>query len=321
MGVLASWAQNLRYPSRYQPIERHLAGVHELLCQAHLPCEVLTDALLLSRLNRIDLAILPQTQVLAPATATALEAYLRAGGQVLILGAALVVAAADAVIPESPRFLGLSGEVVTRQVQHLEGEQLANLGQAVEPRVSVNAAWTRRDSEDGPGTEPLLATVELGQGRTCWLLAQVLTQWGGPLYDTVGDAPPVETLTAAPHPALRDLVAGAVREALGERWLLRSRAPAGVEFVVNQRVGDLYVHLVNHVPTGQPSVPGVNLFDGSPVLTGVAFEVRLPGIVTSPEVLLEETGLSWERADEVYRVDVARLVDHLAVRFPGAARG
>lgn len=112
-----------------------------------------------------------------------------------------------------------------------------------------------------------------------------------------------------------------MREALGERWLLRSRAPAGVEFVVNQRVGDLYVHLVNHVPTGQPSVPGVNLFDGSPVLTGVAFEVRLPGIVTSPEVLLEETGLSWERADEVYRVEVARLVDHLAVRFPGAARG
>ncbi|PKO21340.1 MAG: hypothetical protein CVU38_15305 [Chloroflexi bacterium HGW-Chloroflexi-1] len=150
--------------------------------------------------------------------------------------------------------------------------------------------------------------------RPPWVLADHLVE-----VDYSGARPHRDLTRELPHPDLRRLVGQAAYAALDEDWLLRSDAPAGVEFVVNWRGADLYVHLVNHVFPFQPHGDWHFLPDQAPLLADVAFELQLPAQVSAVKALPEGVEIRCERTPQGYRVVVPRLGQHVAVLFAGSA--
>lgn len=149
-------------------------------------------------------------------------------------------------------------------------------------------------------------------GMTCDPALESINYEDTPLKDPVSG--PVIS-----HPHLRRFVGDVVRAALAERWLICSDAPAGVEFVVNRRGADLYVHLVNHI-CGYIQDTIRFTTDSIPALAEIEFEINLRGRAAS--------GVQAYPAGETircapiktgWRVNISCLRHHLAVRFIGAA--
>ncbi|MDD5707941.1 MAG: hypothetical protein PHR35_18640 [Kiritimatiellae bacterium] len=366
VAIVASRAQNLRIAGRFQPFLSEAWRMHTLLSQNHVPCEVVNDDNLLTRLGEYDLVVLGEVRLLAPATARGLERFVRSGGRLLMIGPAPVVAEPDAVTPASARLFRLGSTTGDRIMRHLcDDGRVAHVGRLVRPRRRGDVLW-RRNEMNGRAAEPLLMRIKIGAGTVHWLLAEAVTEYGGAPFDSLSNdlvptketaddvlarmnfgktgvekvgvvtgAPAADDLLsinyedkpvrgaderATPHPHLRRLVGAAVREALGSHWLIRSETPVGVEFVVNRRGDDLYVHLVNHTCGGPADMSSICPGDG-PVPLDVTFELRWGKKARSVKALPDHDPIAVKPMPWGYRVTFPRLQYHAAVRFAGAGQG
>lgn len=369
VAVLLSTAQNLRYQDRFQPNPRDTRSVHAFVAGNHLPCELVTDDVLLEHLPEYPLVVLGETQLVAPATAAALGNYVQAGGNVFIIGPAPRVADPLEATPESPRLFGCDSSVGDRIERHWADGRLTHVGQMCTTSVAGEVVWLRVEN-DGAAREPLLLRIPCGKGSVWWLLCTAVTEYGGPPLpifhaDDSADAPEsadailaahnfgAERATAKPvatespptqytglawldydnrpfrenpahyphvrHPHLRRLVGTALREALGDRWLLRSAAPAGVAFTVNRRGADLFVHVVN-LTSANYNGDACPIVDSVPVLADVEFELHLPVAKASVSALPPGAVVEVVATDATScRMRIPRLQYHVAVRFDGAA--
>lgn len=367
VAVLLSTAQNLRYQDRFQPNPRDPRSVHAFVAGNHLPCELVTDDVLLEHLPEYPLVVLGETQLVAPATAAVLESYVHGGGTAFIIGPAPRVADPLAATPDSPRLFGCDCTVGDRIERHWVDERLTHVGQVCTTAVAGEVVW-RRIENDGAPREPLLLRIRKGAGEIWWLLCTAVTEYGGPplpIFHADDRADSVESadailaahnfgakrVAAKPaaaepprtqytglawldydnrpfrenpahhpyvrHPHLRRLVGAALREALGNRWLLRSTAPAGVAFTVNRRDADLFVHVVN-LTSANFNGDACPIVDSVPVLTDVEFELHLPVATASVTALPAGTDVEVVQAGTTScRMRIRRLEYHVAVRIAG----
>jgi hypothetical protein len=367
VAVLLSTAQNLRYQDRFQPKPLDTRSVHAFVAGNHLPCELVTDDVLLEHLPEYPLVVLGETQLVAPATAAVLESYVHGGGTAFIIGPAPRVADPLAATPDSPRLFGCDCTVGDRIERHWADGRLTHVGQVCTTAVAGEVVW-RRIENDGAPREPLLLRIRRGAGEIWWLLCTAVTEYGGPslpifhaddLADSVESADAIlaahnfgaKRVAAKPaaaepprtqytglawldydnrpfrenpahhpyvrHPHLRRLVGAALREALGNRWLLRSTAPAGVAFTVNRRDADLFVHVVN-LTSANFNGDACPIVDSVPVLTDVEFELHLPVATASVTALPAGTDVEVVQAGTTScRMRIRRLEYHVAVRIAG----
>ncbi|PKO21553.1 MAG: hypothetical protein CVU38_14140 [Chloroflexi bacterium HGW-Chloroflexi-1] len=335
VAILGSQADNMRLPNRsgggIWGLTKGLQAQHEILSMNHIPCEVVHDDTLAERIARYDLVILGEIEVLLPGTAEVLASFVKQGGAVFVIGRAPLVAPPTMVEDKSPTFLGListpapgpSATPWTRSYRRYEDGVVTYVGRLRKTDIDCQVI-ERLTEPNGHDAGPLFVRAPQGKGWAYWLLAESLSEYVEIPYKSLQ---PAETegekvssdkrlrkQVVAPHPHLRKFLGQLARIALGDRWLIESDVPPGVEFVVNRRDNDLLVHVVNHVPGYEPERPEV-FFDEAPLLADIKFKVRLPAACKSVKALFEGEAISFSKEGKMCQVCIPRLRLHETVSF------
>ncbi len=308
VALFASQADNLRLPDRYCASNKKLEVLHEISTMSHIASDLVHDDILARRLDRYDLIVLGEVNVLLPDTAAVISKFVESGGTVLVIGRAPVVDLPWAVEAGSPVFSGLDSQTGRPSAKHWESGEVIWLGALNVPTREYEPVWRVNDL-NGTAGGPLLVRSRIGLGSLYWLLTDSLSEYGERIVDG-------KHLNVA-HPYLRRFIGRALQCALGEHWQIRSDAAPGIEFVLNRRGDDLLVHAVNAVPGFEPEALDA-LLDEHPLLADIAFSVRLRRTPAAVRPLFENAAVIWKMENDVCHVQLDRLRIHEAVLFEGA---
>ncbi len=293
---VAVLASRLQHCCDFDHQNTAVRAAHQLLQEAHVPCDIVHDDALLPRLEQYRLLILPEVTALSPETAAGLHEYLTAGG--------CVFSSATELLPDFPSWLppmlgAESGfEPTGTPVQPVLHQQ---------HKVQLGRRWFRLAGGWRPlmgyegADEPWLAEMPVGKGRALAVTSEVFADYADHHW-----------------PGLRELVAAALREGLGPEPLVEFTGPAGIEIVVNRRENDLFVHLVNLTPGNSFGRASELFFDSVPVYRDLEIIVRPERQPQSVTELPAETSSDWQAESGALRISVPELRHHVAVRLAGA---
>ena len=297
-----------------------IAAAHQMLQEAHLPCDIVLDHVLLEGLARYRTVILTEMNRIAPQVAQAIRLFVERGGcflfapnealcqgaawldTILGRGAGLSVAAPDA------------GRVTHNGTEVALGRRRYALAGAWNCRIPYresDASWmvAPRTYEHivlppvRPG-EAWLAEAKMGRGKVLAITSEVFSDYA-----------------ERHHPGLRDLLAAAVRAGLDNRPMVELMGHPGVEVVLNRRGADMYVHLVNLTPGTCCNHHETVYFDEVPVYRDLRVTIRPPKPPASIALMPAEAALEGESsADGAITVTVPELEHHVALRLTGAAK-
>lgn len=302
VALLASRRQHLADPLQSfsrRDVQRQntvVRAAHELLQQAHIPCDVVRDDTLLTRLGQYRVVILPEVTALGPAVAEKLRIHADAGGSLVLVPAEPLPGEADwlgALLGPAASLqpaAGTSGAVVYRGLAvALEGR-----------RYRLGGPWQTLLSYRG-SDEPWLAELAVGAGRVLAVTHEALSDYA-----------------EAHWPALRNLFADVVRAALGPRPLVELAGHPSIELVANRRGADLYVHLVNLSPGVSFGQAPDLFFDEVPVHRDLVVTVRPPRQPKAVVALPGEVLLAVTAEDGALHIAVPELQHHLTICLSGA---
>jgi hypothetical protein len=279
-------------------------AIQQALQEAHIPCDVVHDDLLLNRLVQYQLVILPETHVLNVDTAQWLHQYVMDGGSVLMI-------AAEPVNGDTRWHEALLGEGITlTPTTTTAGMALLNdepiqLGHR---RYTLTGNWRCViPYDDG---KPWLAELTLGDGHILAITGEAISDY------------------AETHwPPMRNLIAYAAREGIGQLPLVEMSEHPGVELVVNRRANDLFVHLANLTPGISFGASSEVFYDEVPTYKDITLIVRPPHQPSSLTLLPDDIDLvpaveSSECEDPqghcTLRITIPELTYHVAIRLAGA---
>ena len=298
VAVLATRQDHCLEPRRQDRIVR---AAHQLLQEAHIPCDVVREDTLLARLPQYRAVLLPEIGWMDLDTAQWLHQFVLDGGNVLLVAAPV------------------SGEPAP-WMEALLGSQ-AGIQTAPQPESTVESeriTWRDRTVEVKPGScrltgswqpvlclqdgRPWLAKLTVGEGAVAAIAGQAMTDYADTHW-----------------PVLRDVVAGALRECIGPEPLVELEAAPGLEVVINRLGPDVYVHLVNLTPGASFGSETELFFDAVPVYRDLALTLRPPQPPTHVIAMPGETPLRFTLEGGAVKVVVPELTYHLGLRLIGAA--
>ncbi len=287
--------------------DKAVRAMHQILQEAHIPCDVTREDALLTRLAQYQMVILPETGLLEPDTAQWLHQFVTDGGSVLLIAAP----PAPEAQPWLDALLGRDATVkpLTQMIPAPEREQVlwcdARRSQAPfevgHRRVALEGEWQplaicRSDHR------PWAAALTVGEGVVLAIAGEALTDY------------------AETHwPLLRDAVAAVARAGIGDAPLVELTGAPGVEVVVNRRESDVYAHLVNLTPGTCFGAPDEVFFDDAPVYRDLTLTIRPPRLPTHVIAMPGDMPLRFTVNGDAVTVTVPELRDHVGLRLIGAA--
>jgi hypothetical protein len=294
VAVLASRFDHCLDPQRQDTAVR---AAQQLLQEAHIPCDVVRDDTLLSRLVQYRLVVLPEVRSLNIDTAQWLHQYVTDGGALLLIAAPPT--------PESSAWLeallgrGAAIEATTQPagaaVWHAQSVDLGH------KRVCLNGKWQTVIPYEGT-SDAWLAELTLGEGCILAITGEALSDYAGTHW-----------------PMLRDMIAAAAREAIGPEPQLELEGPAGVEVVLNRCGKDLFVHLVNLTPGNCFGSTSEIFFDSVPVYHDLPVTLRPPHMPSAVVLLPDNRTLQPQVDGSTLRIVVPELHHHVALQLVNAA--
>lgn len=306
VAIVASRQDHALDPRRQ---DKAVRAMHRLLQESHIPCDVVREDTLLSRLAQYQMVVLPETGLLESDTALWLHQFVTDGGSVLLIAAPPV--------PEAQLWLDalLGREAAVKPLTQIlpapEREQVAwcdgDGRQAQAPfdighrRVALEGEWQAMAVCRSDQT-PWAATLTIGEGAVLAIAGEALTDY------------------AETHwPSLRDAVAAVARAGIGDAPLVELPGAPGVELVVNRRESDVYVHLVNLTPGTCFGAPDALFFDDAPVYRDLTLTIRPPLLPTHVIAMPGDRPLRFTVNGDAVTVIVPELRDHVGLRLIGAA--
>ncbi len=311
VAVLASRLDHLSNSHHQEMVVR---AIQQALQEAHIPCDVVHDDVLLNRLVQYHLVILPETEALNLDTAQWLHQYVQDGGGLLIIAARPIEEPPhwhDALFGENMGFQfrtepdgALKGEAGMQGTLSQDGE-FVPLGHH---RYDLLGNW--RSLIPYTDETPALAELTIGDGRILIITGEVISEY------------------AQSHwPPLRSWIARAVYNSIGSAQQVEMSGHPGIELVVNRRGNDLYVHLVNLTPGTSFGSSDEVFFDEVPTCRDIQLVVRPPRRPTDITLLPDQTSpptrlVNGECRDTDERctlyISIPELTYHCAIRLTGA---
>lgn len=306
VAVVASRQDHALAPRRQ---DKAVRAMHQLLQEAHIPCDVVREDTLLNRLAQYHMVILPETGLLEPDTALWLHQFVTDGGSVLLIAAP----PAPEAQPWLDALLGRDAAVkpLTQTLPAPEREQVVWCDDDGRPaqapfdighrRVALEGEWQMMAMCRSDQT-PWAATLTIGEGAVLAIAGEALSDY------------------AETHwPPLRNAVAAVVRAGIGDAPLVELTGAPGVEVVVNRRESDVYVHLINLTPGTCFGAPDAVFFDDAPVYRDLTLIIRPPRLPTHIIAMPGDMPLRFTVNYDAVMVTVLELRDHVGLRLIGAA--
>ena len=293
VAVLASMEQR---KIERKPEQNLIRGMYQILREGHLPCHILRDDMLVERLNRYRLVIIPQMQAIAEATVKTLQQFVSKGGRLLIIGSPALslrdlIGGNITVDKKNVGMAKLGEEAIDCKAVHYC--VVPTSAKALTYCVSNETTF----KSDGRG---LLWENRMGKGSVLFLAADVITEF-----------------LEAPWPPLRELILDAIHRSMGQPSFVEiQNAPVGVQIIVNSRSNDLLVHLVNHT-MDRDTAPPCRYIEDVPEIHDVIVHLYTQ---TNPEKVTIEPGnreVQFIVKNGRVSVKVPPLKFHLAVKFYG----
>lgn len=268
-----------------------LSGTLQALLESQLSVEVVGEHHLAGRLQEYPLIVVPEWEVLEPKFKKDLAAYVRAGGNLLLVGpkaAAMFQKELDVTLPgDSQPEAACTVAYRDQRVILKTRAQAAELGPSAKPLGEVN---TGRDIEPDADLPPAASVAGLGKGKIA------------AIYFTLG-----RQYQAGPQPAVRSFLNAVVRE-LFPKPIVDVKGSANVDVVVNRTGNKLLVNLVNTAgPHADKQTP---VFDTIPPVEQLSVTIRQ---ATAPTKLTLEPGarpLAFDYQDGEIRLAIPRLEIH-----------
>ena len=304
VAILASRQDHALNPQRQDAVVR---AAHQLLQEAHIPCDVVREDTLLNRLAQYQMVVLPEIGLLELDTAQWLHQFAMDGGCVLMIAASPTMDAQVWLEALLGREAGVKPAVMPEPA--LERERIEWCGQ---PRSCPPLEIGHRRVSLAGDWQPLAVCQTDG---STW--AGSLTVGEGSVLAIAGEA---LTDYAETHwPPMREAIAAVAREGVGDDPLVELAGAPGVEVVVNRRDSDLYIHLVNLTPGTSFGGPAELFFDDAPVYHDLTVTIRPPVLPTHVIAMPGDTPLRFTVDGDVVRVTAPELRDHVGLRLIGAA--
>ncbi|MBN2450600.1 MAG: alpha-L-fucosidase [Lentisphaeria bacterium] len=288
------------YGNAVQPLEGALC----VLLENHLSTDIVTVENLPARLPHLKLLVVPEQTRLGRDCAERLDAWVRAGGCLLLSGAHLV--------GEVPDLVGCAaaGEATERTLQLPVGNeavQLAGTWQGVVPAWGTETWLLGLRHLEPTDIEPDLVVGTcrpLGCGKVLAV--------HGPLF---------RNYFCLQVPRLRRLVAELI-ERLRIPWTVRVEAPHRLELVCRRQNGSLMLSLINR-GAGETLSPTRTMVGELLPIPNVAVRVAMPVPPAGVTLLPDGAALDWTFADGILaiRVPEVRIHDIVAIRPQGPAGG
>jgi hypothetical protein len=269
-----------------------MRGVLQNLCDSQQSVEIVSEHHLAGRMARWPLIVVPEWDYLEPAFREELLAYVKGGGNLLLIGPK----AAGLFTPElGVEFEGGPQSDAPRYLQHngwLAGHttlfQKVKLGAAAKPFGTLHAT-----DDPGSPSEPAASITQLGAGK----IAAIYVNLGNRYLN-------------ARTPVARDFLCDLVRE-LFPQPMIEVRGSHSVDVSLCRNHGKLLVNLVN--TAGPHEQEKQYTFDDIPSVGPLQVKVRLP---KKPKAMrLEPAGqpLKFTWRDSVATVTVPKVDMHEVV--------
>lgn len=255
IAILMSRLDHLADPQQQGVVMRAL---HQLLQEAHIACDIVRDDTLLNRIGQYQLVILPETRAIQIDTAQWLHQYVVDGGCILYVSAN--TASSDTHWQET-----LFGSTTTiSSARQTGGIVLLNEQRVLTEHLSFSI---------GGNWECIAPYVDGG----AWMVQQFIGE--GAIHIITGAA--LSEYAQTHWTSLRDLIAAAVRQSMAQLPFIEMTGHPGVDVVVNQRDGDLYVHMVNMTPGTPFGAPNELFYDEVCTYNNLAVTIRPSRLPTS----------------------------------------
>jgi alpha-L-fucosidase len=269
-------------------------GALEALLECGLSADVLLEYRAAERLGDYKLIVVPEQMCLSAEIADALEAFARAGGNVLISGAHLAT--------ECPQLVGAGpdGAAAGEQLCLAVGDRAVLIGAAWQPVAAAEGtevlarAMAHQDVPTGLTAKVTVTRRFVGKGS---ILAV-----HGPLFEDYG---------RLHYPLLRRLV-GQWIEALGIEWEVRVDGPSWLELIVRRRGDALVVNLINR-GAGEALAPDRAVLECLPPVRDVTVRVRRALAPRSVCLVPGGADARWSFGAGVVEIEVPEVAIHTAV--------
>ncbi|MBS3734821.1 MAG: hypothetical protein KGY99_07825 [Phycisphaerae bacterium] len=267
-------------------------GILHALLDARLPVEIAMEHHLEGRMDDYPLIVIPEWDWLEPHFRRELLAYVRGGGNLLVIGARACRPFAK------PLKVRPTGKVHNALAFLAHADFMTGLNldvQSVRPAAGVRT-FARRHVENDPRTdaEPVATITRFGKGRIAGVYADL-----GEVY------------AASRTTVVRDMLGDMARELMGEKLLVELAGSHNVDVTLMRKDGTLRVNLINTAgPHGDPTV---FVFDEVPVVGPLELTVRLGRKPKAVRIVPRGGRVTWRYGKGLLRVTLPRLELHEVV--------
>ncbi len=284
------------YGDCIEPVE---GALHSLL-ETHHSVDVLNEPMILERLDRYRLVVVPEQTHLSAALQSALEKFARGGGTVLFSGAHLPAEAGD--------LLGVrpaASEAIPAAFNNRNGLHLAVEGQAfglLGPWIPVELSGAMMHTPALAGNDPIKDTLDtpaitarrLGQGKVLGIYGSIF-----------------RTFFQNHDPVARRFLRG-LYDGLDIDWAVRAiDAPPSLELIARRKDGRLMINLVNR-SCGEMTYPQRVVVDRVPPIRDIRLELRCD---SRPDSITREPAgtpvpFAWDPLSNIAKLEIGRVGIH-----------
>jgi len=302
-------------PNIWEYPTQHIEGALAALLDGSIPTDIMDEWALLQELERFPLVIAPSQENMSSEAATALEAYVRNGGHLLLTG----TGAFDVFDSD---FLGIkNGGVTDKHPYHIpaNGEPfpLSTYGHQGGAWTEVSVfPWQEFELVTAEGFGPVTTSLmkedgnglygasihRVGKGAVAYIPFDIATYYYNSRYSFV-----------------RDFFHEVIDE-LNPSMPIQIQAPVAVEPILRQKDGNQYLHLINRA-SGLPIFKNVLGGDDHMPSGPIAVTIPLDQPPKNVRLLFESGALDWsyrpksENASGTLSILIPSVLHHLAIEI------
>jgi hypothetical protein len=267
------------------------------LLECHRGVDVLDEWALLPRLSQFPVVVVPEQERMSQKMVDALKQYVRAGGKLLVAGAAVFDRFGN-------EFLGVKGSRVESRNYFLpSGDCVIPLSTAwrlIEPAgaTSFKKLATSLFLDRELSVFPAATLHRLGRGAVAYIPCNIFREFAANRY------PPLRVYT------------GEVLHALTGKMEIEVAAPTCVDVVLRRKDAKRIVHLINR-SSGLPNLPNSGVIDEIPPVGPITITMNLHHKPKNVSLAFEKAALTWDDAEgpdaRRLKIDVVAVHIHAAV--------
>lgn len=270
------------------------AAVYSLL-ENHYGVDVLDEWALLPRLSEFPAVVAPERHEMSDEMVTALKAYVKNGGKLLVTGA-------QSLHKFGPGFLGVTrGKIQKDKAFHIS---------AADGSVPLFSKEWRLVKTKGASTVKFLSKTPFLNHREASFPAMTINRVG---KGCVGFIPAAifNDFELNRYPLTRAFIGEVAKKTFG-KLSFQIDAPSCVDCSLRKKGNKTIVHLINRL-SGIPNTPGNGGIDEIPQIGPLTFHISLPNKPKTLKASFEKGDLKWSFSKGTVTVKLSSLHIHQAI--------